>query len=401
MLMGLVDLLAGGLSEAVPILVQLGSDLLPVFCDALGLVFQVAGPLIPVVGTFLSTLLPPLASLLSLLAGTLLPPITQILTVICNDILVPLMPVISTIAQAILPPVAQLLGLIAPILQLIAPVLQVIGDLLSGIANVVGTLIGWVADGVGAVVNFFDKLFGGAKEATSGMEDLAESTNSVASSIPDLGAIQMPEVEIPDTSAYTSTIRSAMDTTPIMAGESWAAAKETANTGLQEIGANATDTYGAMAEQAESAWTRMSNAAAAAVGSTVAELRRLKTAANDVGTITIGTTGVTNARIPGHARGTSNFEGGLTRINEEGGELAILPGGTQIIPADQTDNLINASCHSKSITFAPQFNIQLSGNPSEEQLQTLEERIMEIARRMFEQMQDEDSSVEALQASLL
>ena len=371
------------------------------FCDALGLVFQVAGPLIPVVGTFLSTLLPPLASLLSLLAGTLLPPITQILTVICNDILAPLMPVISTIAQAILPPVAQLLGLIAPILQLIAPVLQVIGDLLSGIANVVGTLIGWVADGVGAVVNFFDKLFGGAKEATGGMEDLAESTNSVASSIPDLGAIEMPKVEIPDTSAYTSTIRSAMDTTPIVAGESWAAARETANTGLQEIGTNATDTYGAMAEQAESAWTRMSNAAAGAVSSTIAELRRLKTAANDVGTITIGTTGVTNARIPGHARGTSNFEGGLTRINEEGGELAILPGGTQIIPADQTDNLINASRHSKSITFAPQFNIQLSGNPSEEQLQNLEERIMEIARRIFEQLQDEDSSVEALQASLL
>jgi len=47
------------------------------------------------------------------------------------------------------------------------------------------------------------------------------------------------------------------------------------------------------------------------------------------------------------------------------------------------------------------FNIQLSGNPSEEQLQNLEERIMEIARRMFEQLQDEDSSVEALQASLL
>ena len=109
--------------------------------------------------------------------------------------------------------------------------------------------------------------------------------------------------------------------------------------------------------------------------------------------------GVTS--IPGNAEGTDNFEGGWTRINEEGGELAILPGGTQIIPADQTDNLINASCHSKSITFAPQFNIQLSGNPSEEQLQTLEERIMEIARRMFEQMQDEDSSVEALQASLL
>lgn len=92
----------------------------------------------------------------------------------------------------------------------------------------IGTIIGWVADGVGAVVNFFDKLFGGAKEAQGGMEDLAESTNSVASSIPDIGTIEMPAVEIPDTSAYTGAIQSAMDTAPIMAEESWGAAKETA-----------------------------------------------------------------------------------------------------------------------------------------------------------------------------
>ena len=60
----------------------------------------------------------------------------------------------------------------------------------------IGTIIGWVADGVGAVVNFFDKLFGGAKEAQGGMEDLAESTNSVASSIPDIGTIPSPQSEL-------------------------------------------------------------------------------------------------------------------------------------------------------------------------------------------------------------
>ena len=36
MLMQLVDLLGDGLSDAVPILIQLGTDLLPIFCDALG-----------------------------------------------------------------------------------------------------------------------------------------------------------------------------------------------------------------------------------------------------------------------------------------------------------------------------------------------------------------------------
>ena len=41
MLMRLVDLLADGLSQAIPILGQLGGQLLPVFCAALALIFQV------------------------------------------------------------------------------------------------------------------------------------------------------------------------------------------------------------------------------------------------------------------------------------------------------------------------------------------------------------------------
>ena len=266
MLMQLVDLLADGLSQAIPILMQLGSQLLPVFCDALALIFQVMQPLIPVIGNLAATLLPPLASILSMLVGALLPPLTTILNVVCNDILVPLMPIISTIASAILPPIAQLLGVVAPLLQAIAPILQVIGQILTVVADVIGTIIGWVADGVGAVVNFFDKLFGGAKEAQGGMEDLAESTNSVASSIPDIGTIEMPAVEIPDTSAYTGAIQSAMDTAPIMAEESWGAAKETATSGLEEIGTSANDTYGAMAAQAESAWDRMKTAVGRGVG---------------------------------------------------------------------------------------------------------------------------------------
>lgn len=38
--------------------------------------------------------------------------------------------------------------------------------------------------------------------------------------------------------------------------------------------------------------------------------------------------------IGGHATGTSYFSGGLTRVNERGGEIMRLPGGTQIIPHD-------------------------------------------------------------------
>ena len=48
------------------------------------------------------------------------------------------------------------------------------------------------------------------------------------------------------------------------------------------------------------------------------------------------------ASIPHNAGGTDNFEGGPTWMNEEGGELAILPGGSAIIPADQTDRLMKS-----------------------------------------------------------
>lgn len=41
-----------------------------------------------------------------------------------------------------------------------------------------------------------------------------------------------------------------------------------------------------------------------------------------------------NAKIPGNASGTDNWRGGLTRVNELGGEIMNLPRGTQIIPHD-------------------------------------------------------------------
>ena len=42
--------------------------------------------------------------------------------------------------------------------------------------------------------------------------------------------------------------------------------------------------------------------------------------------------------LPGNATGTTNWRGGLTRVNEKGGEIMNLPSGTQIIPHDASRN---------------------------------------------------------------
>ena len=44
--------------------------------------------------------------------------------------------------------------------------------------------------------------------------------------------------------------------------------------------------------------------------------------------------------LPGNATGTSYFPGGWTRINERGGEIVNLPGGTQIIPHDVSRRMV-------------------------------------------------------------
>lgn len=174
----------------------------------------------------------------------------------------------------------------------------------------------------------------------------------MALSTPDIGTIKMPATEIPDTSACTGAIQSAMDIAPIIAKGSWRAAKETTTNGLEEIGISTSDTYGAMAAQAESVWGRMRTAAASVMLATITELRRLKNATDNVGSITINTGGVASTPVQSYASGTNDFGGGLTHISEQGGEMAILSSDSQIVPAGQTESIINTFRHSKSVTFA-------------------------------------------------
>lgn len=60
--------------------------------------------------------------------------------------------------------------------------------------------------------------------------------------------------------------------------------------------------------------------------------------------------------FPQHATGTNYFAGGLTSVNEHGGEIMNLPNGTQIIPHDISEKM--ASNNGTSITC----NVNISGN---------------------------------------
>ncbi|MDU4696390.1 MAG: phage tail tape measure protein [Paenibacillus sp.] len=62
-------------------------------------------------------------------------------------------------------------------------------------------------------------------------------------------------------------------------------------------------------------------------------------------------------RIPKFALGTSYFRGGLAQINERGGEIVNLPGGSQVIPADKSERMINGSRGNVTIQIIVQGNL--------------------------------------------
>lgn len=396
MLMQLVTVLSDGLAESMPVILELGQTLLPILIDVLGTLFQAATPLISVFSSLAATVLPPVANIIGLLAETVIPPLVDILDTLNTSIITPLVPVIQRIAEALLPPIGQLLGAISPILQAISPVLSVIGDVLGTIADVLGSVVGWLADGVGAVANFFAGLFGGAKESEAAVNDLNGAVNGLDETTSKETSLAV------DTNDYKEKVEGAANAATDAVTESSNAAKEITDVNFLAMGASATATYGTMQADAETAWTAMTTAAETGAGKIVAALERITAAGKEAGkaaSIQMG------ADIPHNARGTDNWKGGPTYMNEEGGELAVLPGGSANIPADQTDRLMSSFSSnvtnqqsSSNVTMAPNINITVEGGGDPQAIaEAVEARIRALFGELYAEAQEKDYTDRAMQ----
>ena len=396
MLMQFVDVLSNGLAEAMPVVMELGQTLLPVLTSVLGTVFQAATPLISVFGSLAQAILPPLASIVGLIAETVMPPLVDILGTLNTSIIQPLVPVIQKLAESLLPPISQLLGLISPILEAMSPVLGVIGDVLGVIAEVLGKVIGWLADGVGKVVGFFSNLFGGAKDSETAVNDLSGAVNG-------LDEVTGKETSlVVDTSDYKAKVEGAAAATSDAVETSSTEAKEITDVNFMAMGASATSAYGTMQTDAETAWSAMTTAAEAGAQRIVDAFSKITMAAREASNASNVQVG---ANIPHNAKGTSNFEGGATWMNEEGGELAILPGGSAIVPADQTDRLMksfsntaNTNTSSRSISISPTIPITIQGNADASTIAEMETMFRALFRDLYQEAQEQDYTDRAMQA---
>ena len=79
-------------------------------------------------------------------------------------------------------------------------------------------------------------------------------------------------------------------------------------------------------------------------------------------------------KVKGHATGTHYFGGGLTTVNEHGGEIINLPSGTQIIPHDISKNKVGGK--SINVNVSVQGNVIGNKEYAKEMGETIAEEIL-------------------------
>lgn len=105
------------------------------------------------------------------------------------------------------------------------------------------------------------------------------------------------------------------------------------------------------------------------------------------------------AKIPHNADGDLNFRGGWTHINERGGEMAYLPSGSTIIPADKSDKIINNSNSTKTtktdINFNPTIKVEIHGDGGGGTRWT--DDLKQMVKELYQEMQNDQNDQLAIQ----
>ena len=336
------------------------------------------------------------------LAGAVIPPLTQILGVVI-EALKPIVSIATEFVQALLPAVEPLIsaigtvlsGVVLPVLEALSPVLSFAADVLGTIAGWVSDLIGFFANGVSKVASFFSGIFGGAKESSEAVDGLTGSVNGLDEATSSETSLAV------DTSEYSSNISEASKAAEQAVTDATNAAREISNENYGLMADDAETAYARMTLDAESAWDRMTTAAENGAAKIVASFGKIASAAQSVNSANISVSGVS---IPGNAEGTDNWRGGWTRMNEEGGELAYLPSGTAIIPADKTDEIINnststESSYTDSSTFSPHISISLGGGGDGVDVDGLDSHILELLEKWYREKKEDEYHNRAMQGA--
>ncbi|MDD3502504.1 MAG: hypothetical protein PHE63_00235 [Eubacteriales bacterium] len=178
MITTLASTLGSFLAQILPVLLELGTAVLPVLLDLfMVLLNDVFMPLAPVIMQIISELLPPLTELLMIIIQEILIPILPMLTMIIKSVLPmvivliqaviqaiqPFLPILMELIQALLPPLIELFTALTPAINfLIAVLVKLVNFAVQKLAPVFKTVFSGigslVSDTVGLITRQIDRI---------------------------------------------------------------------------------------------------------------------------------------------------------------------------------------------------------------------------------------------------
>lgn len=173
----IIPLLLQIIESILPVIIELVNTILPILIEiinaVLPVIIELINKILPILMEIINAVLPVIIQLVQAILPLLMTIIDAVLPVIITliqailPVLQPIFDLISTLISAVLPVVISLFNEIIPIIQTITKVLEPVFDIINLIVDAIAKVVGWIASGLGWVVDLF---FGGNGDTSKAKE---------------------------------------------------------------------------------------------------------------------------------------------------------------------------------------------------------------------------------------
>lgn len=327
-------------STLIPIVLNLGMAIMDIVMSVLPVLMDVIMQLVPIITeivTIVVGIVTQIIELASVLIEAILPVIMTLIDAIMNIVtavapaLISILQAVISVFQAIMPVVmavvTTVVQAVAGIISAITPIIAFIGGVISSIMSIISPIVSFVA---GIITSIFSVI----QPITTFVSGVFTTVGSTIT-----GTFQMAMNFI---SSAISTISGVISTLSGVVSGVFNTISGIVSSVMNGVSSTITGVFSAI----EGAWnglTGMVSNIFSGISSSVETLvNQVKGFVNGViGGVNAAVglinkiPGVSISKIPQLYRGTDDWGGGFAYMNEGGrGELAMLPGGTQVIPHD-------------------------------------------------------------------
>lgn len=314
--------IASAVSAVLPVVINLTNQLLPIITQIVSVLAQIISGVAPIIASLVTQLMPVITSIIQT--------VINIVTAVAPA-LIAIIQTIITIIQAMLP---IIMSIISVVVNVVSNVIAVVGTILTFIGNLIASIMSVISPIIAFVAGIISSIIASITPIIATVSGVFSTVYSVISGV-------FQHILALGRTIFTA-IGGVVSGFSGVVGSVFNAVSSIVSRVMGGVSSTVTGVFHAI----QGAWSGLTGFVSGVFGGVASAVETLvgqvKGFVNGVIGGINGAIGLINkipgvsiGKIPYLARGTDNFGGGFARMNEGGrGEIALLPGGTQVIPHD-------------------------------------------------------------------